>query len=98
MGYPNDDCKLHFIGVEVVQLVFSSNPFRIKSYRVHATFYLLGLFFRLSVTIARTKDVQWNREEFVVDPPRKESEGTHHQYKIADSVNIWKEFFRVGIF
>jgi hypothetical protein len=78
LGDTNNDSKLHLIGVEEVQLIACSDPFRIHSNRVDAIFNFLSKLLWLSVTIARSKDVPGNREEFIVNPSTVESERAHH--------------------
>lgn len=79
LGHTDDDSKLHLVRVEEVQLVGGSDPFGVKSERIDTMLNLLSFFFMLSVSIARAKYVQRNREELVVDPSRVEGECSHHQ-------------------
>lgn len=52
----------------------------------------LSLLLRLSVSIAGSKHVQRNREEFVVDPSRVEGESSHHKEQVPHGVYIRQEF------
>lgn len=55
------DSELHLVRVEEVQLVGGSDPFGVESEGIDAVLVnFLSLFFRFSMSVARSKHVQRN--------------------------------------
>lgn len=93
MDYSNNNSELHLIRIEEIQLIRSLNPFRIKSKWINTAFNFLSFFTMLSVPIAAAKNVQRNREEFIIDPPRIEGKRSHQEKHISKAIYIWKHLF-----
>jgi hypothetical protein len=43
--------------------------------------------------IATAKNIERNREKFIIDPSRVEGKGSHQEEKISETIYIWKHLF-----
>jgi len=56
----------------------------------------LCLLFMLSVAVARAEDIEWDREELIVDPSRVEGKAAHQKQQITQVVGIRQHL--LGVF
>ena len=93
LKYTNNDCEFHFVGVEVIQVIRCSKPFRIKTEGINTINLFMCILVLVWMTIAGSKHIERNREEFVIDPSAVEGEDTHHKHKESYLVKCRHHFF-----